>query len=127
MKSTMENIFKQWKPTTCVFAMTQEGQTFDGTLYVDGKKMRYTSKGTFGWQTMEMNVIVKDQYSYSWSSMSQQWYKMKEVDQDAPDTSDVGPEERSQEMDFDCTKWVPGGIFDLPSTITFEEMPLGIN
>jgi hypothetical protein len=29
---------------------------------------------------------------------------MKEVDQDAPDTSDVGPEERSQEMDFDCTK-----------------------
>lgn len=126
-KTTMENIFKQWKPTTCTFAITQEWQTFDGTLYVDGKNMRYTSKGTFAWQTMEMNVVVKDNYSYSWTNMAKQGYKMKETDPNTTDAGDVGPEERSQEMDFDCTRWVPGGTFDLPSDVTFEEMPAGVN
>ena len=127
LKTTMENIFKKWKATTCKFAITQEWQTFDGALYVDGKKMRYSSRWTIGWQTFEANVIVKDGYSYSWTNMDNKWFKMKEPVWEESDNKDVWAEERAQEMDFDCKKWVEWWVFDLPSSIEFGElnMPLG--
>jgi hypothetical protein len=126
-KTTMQNIFKKWKATTCKFVITDEGQTFDGSLYVDGKKMRYSSKWSFEWKTFEANVIVKEGYSYSWTNMDTKWFKMKEVIGEAANDTDVWAEERVQEMDFDCKKWVEWWIFDLPSNIEFGEfnMPVG--
>ncbi|MFZ2151009.1 MAG: hypothetical protein WAZ12_02925 [Candidatus Absconditicoccaceae bacterium] len=126
-KTTMENIFKKGKATTCRFVITDEGQTFDGALYVDGKKMRYSSRGTIGGQTFEANVIVKDGFSYSWTNMDTKGFKMKEIEGNNQEDRDVGAEERAQEMDFDCKKGVENGIFDLPSNIEFGElnMPLG--
>lgn len=127
-RTTMEAIFKKWKATTCDFLITEDGQTFNWALYVDGKKMRYSSKWSFQWQNIEFNVVVKDNYSYSWNNMEpNKWYKMKEANWNEQNNSDVGPEERGQEMEFDCKKWVAAWMFDLPSAIMFEEMPTNIN
>jgi len=125
LTTSMSKLFKEWKPSTCTFTLpTEDWVTLEWTLYVDGKKMRYTSQGTIAWQSMEMNVIVKDDYSYSWSNMEQgKWYKMKELADDMQEDAweDVWAEEREQEMDFVCKKWVKDWIFDLPNNITFTE------
>lgn len=128
LKTTMEDIFKKWKANTCTFTINEDGQSFEWILYVDGGKMRYASKWTVEWQTFEANVIVKDGFSYSWTSMDNKWYKMKEVEWEEEADEDVWAEERVQEMDFDCKKWVEKWIFELPSDITFDEftMPVGM-
>lgn len=128
LKTTMENIFKKWKPTTCTFTINEDWQSLEWTLYVDGKKMRYGSKWIIEWQNFEGNLIVKDGFSYSWTSMDNKWYKMKEVEWEENNDEDIWAEERVQEMDFDCKKWVENWVFELPSNITFEEftMPIGM-
>jgi hypothetical protein len=127
LKTTMENIFKKWKATTCKFTINEDWQSFQWVLYVDGKKMRYGSKWTVEWQTFEANVILKDGFSYSWTSMDNKWFKMKEAEWEENNNEDVWAEERVKEMDFDCKKWVDKWIFELPSTIEFSEftMPVG--
>lgn len=131
LKTTMEDIFKKWKATTCTFTISEDWQSLEWILYVDGKKMRYSSKWTVEWQTFEGNMIIKDGFSYSWTNMDNKWYKMKEDEEDESgenNDEDIWVEERVQEMDFDCKKGVEKWIFELPSNITFEEftMPLGM-
>lgn len=126
VNSTMKKIFESGKATTCTFSITQEWQVFDGILYVDGKKMRYDSKWSFGWQNIEMNVIVKDGYSYSWNTMEAgKGYKMIEDEWNDEWWYDEScPEEREQEMKFTCKKWVDWNTFDLPANVVFEEVSI---
>lgn len=132
LKTTMEDIFKKWKATTCTFIINEDWQSLEWKLYVDEKKMRYSSKWNVEWQTFEGNMIVKDGFSYSWTNMDSKWYKMKEIEWEDEweenSDEDVWAEERVQEMDFDCKKWVENWVFELPSNITFEEftMPIGM-
>ncbi len=128
LRTTMENIFKKWKATTCTFTITEDGQSYQWILYVDGKKMKYSSKWTVEWQTFEANVIVKDGFSYSWTNMDTKWFKMKEDAGENQNDEDVWAEERVQEMDFDCKKWVENWTFELPSNVEFSEftMPVGM-
>jgi hypothetical protein len=122
----MENILKKWKTTTCTFTITEDWQTFNWILYVDGKKMRYTSKWTIAWKTFETNVITKEWFSYSWTNMDVKWFKMKDTQWEDNNDEDVGAEERVQEMDFDCKKWVENWTFELPSAIEFSEFTIPV-
>lgn len=133
LRTTMENIFKEWKPMTCSFTITEDGQSLEWTLYVDSKKMRYSSKWIIEWQSFQGNLIIKDWFSYSWTNMDTKWFKMKEDEWEEENNEEVWAEEREQEMDFYCKKWVENWIFELPSDINFEEftmpeftMPVGM-
>jgi len=120
--STISKIFKEWKPTTCHFMISMwDDQIFDGTLSVDGDKMRYSMNWFAEGQSIENRVIVRDWYSYSWSSLDpKKWYKMKENDENN-EYEDVWAEEQDQETKFTCKKGVEFLVFDLPWDIIFEE------
>lgn len=136
LSATMEEIFKKGTANTCTFVFLEEGQTANGTLYVDSGKMRYTMGLMMQGQKVTNDVIVKDDYSYSWSNMQPGiGYKFKESSEDSRDTKGSGAEmeaeERNKKIDFTCKSGVPSGVFDIPSNIKFEEysipqMPQGM-
>lgn len=126
--STMMEIFKKWKPTTCTFKNTTEDwQTYDTTMYVDWKNMRYTMKWEIEWNLFENNVIIKDWYTYSWSNMSKQWFKMKQDPEENDNTQEKSNEstkDMTKTYEFDCKKWVEKTILELPANIEFQEFDI---
>jgi len=120
--STISKIFKEWKPVTCHFMMNMwSDQIFDGTLSVDWKKMRYSMNWFIEGQSIENYIIIKDWYSYSWSSLDpKKWYKMKENDE-TDKYEEVWAEEQDQETKFTCKKGIEWWEFDLPGDVVFEE------
>lgn len=128
MTTTMMEIFKKWKPTTCTFKnTTEDGQTFDTTMYVDWKNMRYTMMWEFEWKKFENNVIIKDWYTYSWSNMSKQWFKMKQDPEEINNTQENSNEsikDMTKTYEFDCKKWVEKAILELPDDIEFQEFDI---
>lgn len=98
----------------------------NGTLYIDGKKMRSDVKGSVGGMNIEMNTLIKDGYSYSRGNTSKEGWKMvydesendgEEGLNDAATDTDV-----DSPMSFTCKKWISGGDFDLPDDIEFKEL-----
>ena len=119
--ATMMEVFKKGKTVTCEFSMDMDGTPAKWIFYVEGKKMRYSTNASSQGVEMEVDVIVKDWFSYSWSNLQpNEWFKMKEAD-DEDKYEDVGAEERDQKVNFTCKKGVPSGIFDLPKGIKFQE------
>ena len=126
LNTTMLEIFKSWKTATCTFKMTNEGATFDAIMYIDWKKISYTMNWDIWWQKMINNSIMKDWYSYSWSNMSKDGFKMKEdLSEDENSWNEETPmeaEEMNQKIDFECKNWVDSSKFELPTDINFQDM-----
>lgn len=119
--ATMMEVFKKGKTVTCEFSMDMDGVPAKWIFYVEGKQMRYSTSASSQWVQMNVDVIVKDGYSYSWSNLQpNEWFKMKEPDQE-DEYEDMGAEERDQKVQFSCKKWVPSNIFDLPKNVNFQE------
>lgn len=127
VNSTMVEIFKKWEPTTCTFKIIDEKQTYDAIMYVDGKKMRYSMNWKIEWNQLESNVIIKDGFSYSWSNMGTEWFKIKndleKNNTDSQNTQGQG-QEMNQKYEFNCKKWVDLTVFELPSNINFQEFDI---
>lgn len=127
LNSTMIEIFKRWKTATCTFKLTNEWSTFDSIMYIDWKKLRYTMSWDIAWNKMENNSIVKDGYSYSWSNLSKDWWKIKEdLSEDSNTWSEwsweMEAEEMNQKLEFECKSWADSSKFDLPTDINFQDM-----
>ena len=126
LNTTMLEIFKSWKTATCTFKMTNEGATFDAIMYIDWKKISYTMSWDIGWQKMVNNSIMKDWFSYSWSNISKDAFKMKEdLSEDENSWNEEAPmeaEEMNQKVDFECKNWVDSSKFELPTDINFQDM-----
>ena len=96
-------------------------------MYIDGKKIRYTMNGEVMGNKMENNAIMKDGYSYSWTNMSKDGFKMKEdIWEEDANNKDSGAEmeaeEMNQKVEFECKKWADSSKFDLPTGINFQDM-----
>ncbi len=128
INTTMREIYQKGKPATCTYKMINGGNTFDSILYVEWKKLRYTMNTELHGMKMENSTIVKDGYTYSWSSMAKDWWKMKldpeDVKGGTPDSTEKAPEkkEMTQKIEFDCKYSVDSSKFDLPADINFKDM-----
>lgn len=127
LHTTMLDIFKSWKTATCTFKITNEWTTFNGIMYIDWKKIRYTMNWDIEWQKMENNTVMKDGYTYTWSNMTKNGFKMKD-DLSEDDNSwneeiwEMEAEEMNQKVEFECKKWVDSSKFELPTDIIFQDM-----
>ena len=123
-ESTMEDLYKKWGKMTCTMTTNEGGIMMNGTLYIDGKKMRSDVQGSVEGMNIEMKTIIKDGYSYSWSNTSNEGRKVvydeDEVEEGmndaATDTDTDSP------MTFKCKRGIDGVSFDLPSDIEFKEL-----
>ncbi|NUJ97675.1 hypothetical protein HGA92_02705 [Candidatus Gracilibacteria bacterium] len=127
MNATMMEIYKKGKPATCTFKITgEDGAVYDSIMYIDGKVLKYVMKGEIEGQKLENNVLIKDGFSYTWSNMDKQGFKMKENLNE--ETSEEGNEMEAQEMnetyEFSCKKGANSSMFELPSDIKFQEFDM---
>lgn len=134
LNSTMIDIFKKWKDATCTFKITSEWNIFDAIMYIEWKKLRYTMNWEIEGNKMENNVIVKDWFSYSWTNMSKDWFKMKDIINDEVqewvntdwNQEEMEAQEMNEKVEFDCKYSVDSAMFELPAWINFQdfwEMP----
>ncbi len=127
VNTTMSEILKKGTPTTCTFKMKAENeQVYDAILYVEWKSMRYVMNWTIEWNKIENNMLLKYGFSYSWTNMTKQWFKMKQNLDENADKSNPKKQlkEMNESIDFDCKKWVDSAIFELPKDISFEEFDM---
>lgn len=128
INSTMMEIFKRWKPTTCTFKSTdEEWKVLDAIMYIDWKNMKYIMKWEIDWKTFENNVIIKDWYTYTWSNMMSGWFKMKydaDESNDNLEKSEGAWKDMNKTYEFDCKKWVDKAILELPKDIEFQEFDI---
>lgn len=128
VNSTMMEIFKKWKPTTCTFKTTDEQwKVYDAIMYIDWKNMRYTMMWEIDWKKFENNVIIKDWYTYNWSNMALGWLKMKQnldENNNNQEKSDGSTKDMNKTLEFDCKSWVDKAEFELPKDIEFQEFDM---
>ena len=128
-KSSMVALFKEGKPLTCTYKTTDEGVEIQGTAYFEGKKMFAISKGMVEGKPIEMNMLVRDEFTYSWGNMTPgTGYKMREVpgnEAKANEEIDSG-KDMNEEQDFNCSSGVPSGIFEIPTNVQFQEFSIPV-
>jgi hypothetical protein len=134
----MMDLYKEWKPATCTFSTEEDGQKISATVYIDGKKMRYTTQSNLNGEAIISNLILKDNYSYTWSSMDKKnWVKIKndEFNEDMEDQ--IWWEDEIDEwnqlnwddfmnsnFEYDCKWWVENWVFNLPTDVDFQEFTI---
>ncbi len=127
MNATMMEIYKKWKPATCTFKITWEDwAVYDSIMYIDWKVLKYVMKWEIEWQKLENNVLIKDGFSYTWSNMDKQWFKMKEDlnEETSEEWNEMEAQEMNETYEFSCKKWANSSMFELPSDIKFQEFDM---
>ncbi|HRH26730.1 MAG TPA: hypothetical protein PLZ99_01050 [Parcubacteria group bacterium] len=127
-KMSFDAFLKQGGSYVCTVNQSVEGIDSKGTVYIDKGNIR----GDFNTSVAGMNVdtyfIVKDKYTYTWSSMMPgKGFKAPVSTGGSGDTSTGTSGQYSfnaeQIGDYDCKAWsVDASKFTLPSGVTFTEV-----
>ncbi len=127
-KMAFSEFIKQGGAYKCTVNQYVQDMEMKGTVYINGDMVR----GEYAMQVQGMNVdsnmVVRDGYTYSWSSMMPTGYKSKIVAPEEttnPDTGTSGTYSWNAEQigDYNCESWSPDeAIFALPAGMTFTEM-----
>ncbi len=127
---SIEGILSLQKPYICTFEKADQVSKVDGKVYTDG----YSIYGTFDIQTKAFDnqrltsfLLVKDNQTYTWTSLFPQGYKAP-VTKSA--TKNARPEEQAQivgtkdEMQYECEVWseVDKTLFEIPTSVTFTDI-----
>jgi len=124
--TTMQKMFADKKAQTCYFTMSKEdGNVYDGKLYVEWKKMYYSMNTYIDGQEVVNNIIIKDGYTYGRSTqIPESGYKTKETPDDVNGDTVVGEEERTKENTYTCYEGVEQSYFELPQDVVFVELQM---
>ncbi len=101
-------------------------QSTEGTVYLDGGKIRGEYSTKVQGMSIDTSVIVRDGFAYTWTSMSPTGYKIAVKDQ-AGDTnaSANGSYSWNDKMigDYNCESWsADQSKFAVPTSVTFQEI-----
>lgn len=128
-KMSFESFAKNGGSYVCTVTQNVQDIESNGTIYMDGGKMR----GEFNTSVQGMNVgttfIAKDGYSYTWSSiMPNTGYKVAIAQDSVSGNSTAGTSgsygfNAEQIGNYDCQPWtVDNSKFVLPTSIKFSEI-----
>jgi hypothetical protein len=108
----------------CTVTQTVANMTSNGTVYIDNANVKGSFSTSIAGQTIDTNMIAKDGFTYTWTSMSKGvGYKAKIVkeggDADAS-SSATYTWNGSQIGEYNCEPWtVDKTMFELPTSVTF--------
>ncbi len=129
-KMAFADFVKEGGSYQCTVNQNVQNIETKGTVYISGERI----SGTFSTKTQGMNIdtnmIVRDGYTYTWSSMMQgMGVKIKATSPGAagsnPGASASGTYSFNAEQigDYDCKPWTANeSVFTLPSGITFQAL-----
>ncbi len=127
-KMAFADFLKQGGSYKCTVNQSIAGTDTVGTTYIDGGRIR----GEYATQTAGMNIatnlIVRDGYSYTWTSMAPTaGFKAKVVENAAVNTGAAMSASYSwnaqQIGDYNCEAWsADEGKFTVPANVSFKEI-----
>lgn len=126
-KMAFESFIKQGGSYVCTVHQSVEGTESEGTVYIDGGNIRGEFNSTVQGMAMSTSLIVKDGYSYTWTSMMPSMGFKAPVDQGAGADSSTGTSgsyswNAEQIGDYNCEAWsADASKFALPAGVTFTE------
>lgn len=127
-KMAFNEFIKSGGSYKCEVKQAMSDMENSGTVYIDGEKLRGEFSTIAEGKTMDTSFVMKDGYSYTWSSASPAMgFKMK-INTDAKANSNAstsGTYSWSAEQigDYNCEAWtVDQSKFSLPSNVTFRDM-----
>ncbi len=126
-KMAFESFIKQGGSYVCTVHQNVEGTESEGTVYISGGNIRGEFNSTVQGMAMSTSLIVKDGYSYTWTSMMPSMGFKAPVDQGAGGDTSAGTSgsyswNAQQIGDYNCEVWpADASKFALPSGVTFTE------
>jgi len=126
--------YAKWGKVTCTMTTSsQKGESMQGTMYLDGKKMKTDMIVTIDGKEVKTHMLLLDEMTYNWDEKTKMWMKMKMVKptsqswlenaSESDSSSKQGPQgEDKMTYDFDCKAWVDGADFSVPSDIQFQDL-----
>ena len=111
----------------CEVTQVLANMTSQGTVYIHDSLIRAEFSTSIAGQSMNTNMIARDGYTYSWTSMMPgKGYKTKISSAETPasgqnsSTSGTYTWNGEQIGDYSCDVWVADdSVFDLPKSVTF--------
>lgn len=98
-----------------------------GRVFLDNGKIRGDFNTTVQGMNVATSVIVRDDMSYTWTSMGNMGFKVPIVEAEGDvnaATSDTYSWDGTDIGDYDCVEWSPeASKFDLPTGINFQDIP----
>jgi len=116
---TFANLFARAGSWKCDAKATHEEGASEGTVYLDGGKIRGDFVASMNGQTVATNFISMDGFMYTWSDMLPQGMKVK-MDA-AGGTSGGQGIDPTTPVEYTCEVWIPDqSKFTLPEMEFFE-------
>lgn len=122
---------------TCTFTATDPRVASKGVVYINDKSIRgdfQSDASALGaGQVLESHMIRHDGYTYVWTDMFPQGFKVKdsasdkEQDTDAPAQATLALDQ-GMEVTYDCKPWTSDvSLFAAPANVTFSEGALPVS
>lgn len=127
-KMAFSEFIKSGGAYKCTVSQNVSDVSSQGTVYIDGDKIKGEFNSSVGGLNVDSNLIVRDGYTYSWSSMTPNLgFKVKAQAPEAVDTatktSDTYSFNAEQIGEYDCSPWaVDSKMFEIPSNVKFQEL-----
>ncbi len=127
-KVPFADFLKQGGAYQCTVNQNVGGTETKGSIYVDNGMVSGTYNTTVQGIAMTSNVLVKDGYSYSWSSMLPgQGFKAKVVSDTSASSGASASGSYSwnanQIGDYNCQAWTADSSkFEIPASITWKDV-----
>ena len=123
-KIAFSQFIKQGGAYACTVNQIIAGGESKGTLFMNGDKVRGEFTTTVKGQSMTMNFLVLDGYSYSWTSMAPTMgFKIKQTTTPGVSANMEAMWDANQIGDYSCEAWsLDQTKFEVPTSITFRTM-----
>ncbi|MDO8574256.1 MAG: hypothetical protein Q7R86_01355 [bacterium] len=106
----------------CTVTSQTDSSESSGQVYIANGMMRGTFTSTAAGQTVQSNMVVKDNVSYVWMDASTEGLMMAFNTAPAPSENETAIDV-NQEYSYNCEDWsADESVFELPSEVTFLDL-----
>ena len=128
---SMKDLVAKNQSVKCTFNHSTDIDTSSGTVYVAGGKIRgdFDIKAKQALGTFQAHMITDGEYSYVWSSLIAQGFKMPITNSSGQAASaPASGVDYNQSLDYACEPWnVDSSVFAIPTEISFMSAPIQVN
>ena len=122
IKGSISDLLSMGKSVKCTVEQDTQAGKMSSTVYVSGERFRMDGK-IEGANPMEFHSISDGQWMYTWSSQSQEGFKMKYEKGKAQQGQGSNGPDLNMPADYQCVPWVASsGMFSTPPGMKFTDL-----
>ncbi|HNX10801.1 MAG TPA: hypothetical protein PKI61_01540 [bacterium] len=124
---SLNDLLNRGEAVKCQYSKEDANGQYQGVFYIDGRNQKVRSEIEMTTKEGPMSKvmaygIMDKEYSYSWTNMMPQGYKMKLTEAKEGVSSSSQKLDWEEKMNFACERWsLDSTKFDLPQDVTFQD------